>query len=1262
MSEKERNEAPGPPAPSTTALASAEPAQEEVKASDSSFKFFLRVFTYNDARGWTLNIIAVFFMIASGTVLPLMDVIFGKFINVFNKFATGQLSPSGYRSEVDKHSLYFIYLFIGKFISTYIWTFLINLTAIRTTKELRIAFVTSLLRQEVSFFDSPSSSVSGQVTTNGNLINNGISEKLGLTIQAISQFVAAFVVAFAVQWKLTLIVIAIVPVNIVVTIICVIWDTGVEYRMFDIYGKSGSLAEEAFGTIRTAHAFWAFPKLTRRFNAILEEAAQVGAVKSLIYAILFPVEFFCIFAGYALAFWQGIRMYSEGEITQPGTVVTVIFAVLVAAQALTQIAPQTIAISKATAAASDIFAIIDRKSNIDSLSTEGATIDGFKGDIKLRDVKFSYPTRKDVPVLHGLDLDIPADKTTALVGASGSGKSTIFGLLERWYTPSAGSITLDGQEIESLNLQWLRTNIRLVQQEPTLFSGTIYQNIVDGLTGTPLSTISDEDKRARVENACRSAFAHDFISDLPQGYDTVIGERGASLSGGQKQRIVIARSIISNPKVLLLDEATSALDPKAEKIVQLALNNVAKGRTMVVIAHRLSTIRDADNIIVMAKGEVIEQGSHDNLTAQNGAYARLVKAQDLGSGTLEEDSGPEADAHEDDLDRPLTTVSTNASAGGPLGIKDEESYSLFHGLWLILAENPTLWWAYFLVAIACIAGGATYPALAVLFAKTMQAFETIDVSRVNFFSLMFFVVACGNLVAYAVAGWLSNVVAQHVMKRYRGELFNDTLRQDMLFFDQPEHSTGALVSRLSAEPTSLTELVSMNIALLLINIVNLLSSSILAIVYGWKLGLVLALGALPVLVASGYVRIRLEFSFDDDTAKRFSRSSGLASEAVLAIRTVSSLALESAIISRYRSALEGIAAKSIGGLGWRMLFYSLSQSISFLVMALGFWYGGRLVSTGEYSTGIFYTVFIAVVFSGESAAQFFQYTTSITKARTAMNYIFAMRRNRLLQDAPDDDEGQDAEKSAKGTHVEVTEVAFAYPLRPKLQVLRDISVDIESSKMVAFVGASGCGKSTMIALLQRFYDPTAGVISSDKDDIKTLNRRFYRKDVALVQQEPVLYQGSIRENVALGIEDREPTDDEVIDACRQSNVWDFISSLPDGLGTPCGNQGLSLSGGQRQRIAIARALIRQPRLLLLDEATSALDTESEKIVKEALDRAAEGRTTVAVAHRLSTIRDADLIVVFERGRVVQMGTHEELIAKRGIYWEMVLGQSLDREA
>ncbi|KAI5463945.1 P-loop containing nucleoside triphosphate hydrolase protein [Mariannaea sp. PMI_226] len=1194
-----------------------------------------RVFTYNDLQGWIFNTIAFVAMVAAGTLLPLMDIVFGKFVNVFNDFVNGTLSPAGYRSEVSKYSLYFVYLFIGKFALTYLWTMLISITAIRTTKALRTDFVRQTLRQEVSFFDSPSSSIAGQITTNANLINHGISEKLGLIVVGLSTFFTAFIVAFCVQWKLTLIVICIVPVNIIVTIICVVFDMGYEYAMFDVYSRASSLAEEAFATIRTAHAFWAFPKLSKRFSSILEDAGKIGAKKSLIYAILFPTEFFCIFSGYGLAFWQGMRMYSSGEIENPGTVVTVIFAVLVAATALTQIAPQTIAISKASSSAQEMFKMIDRKSKIDSLSEEGERIPKVEGHIQLRGVQFAYPSRPDVRILHGLNLDVPAEKTTALVGASGSGKSTIFGLLERWYEPSGGSITLDGCPIESLNLQWLRTNIRMVQQEPTLFSGSIYQNVVDGLIGTDLAQLPEDDKRDLVIEACKSAYAHDFIEQLPNGYDTYIGERGASLSGGQKQRVVIARSIISNPRVLMLDEATSALDPNAEKVVQMALNNVARGRTMIVIAHRLSTIRDADNIVVMAKGEMIEQGTHKELIDMAGTYSRL-------------------------------TIASRASAHVVHNATDDQeiNYGLLKCLYLVVKEQRPLWSNGVWLILISLGGGLTYPSLAILFARTMDAFAAVDVSKCNFYSLMFFVVALGNIVCYAIGGWVANVIGQHVMKFYRAEIFANTLRQGMPFFDDPDHGTGSLVSRLSTEPTSIQELLSMNLALIMVNIVTITSSSILAIAYGWKLGLALVFGALPVLVIGGYMRIRLEFKFDDDTAARFAKSSNLASEAVLGIRTVSSLALEGAVIQRYSTALEGLAKDAIGSLGWKMLAYALSQSASFLAMALGFWYGGRLVSTGEYTTEQFYIIFIGVIFSGESAAVLFQYTTSISKARTAINYVFNLREQLVLRDDEADENGAWGGKkvSEKGPEVVCDEVGFAYPRRPKLQVLRDVSIKMEPGKMVALVGASGCGKSTMVALIERFYDPTTGVICLDGQDIKTKDRRLYRRGIALVQQEPVLYQGSIQDNISLGLETGNPTDDEIADALKQANIYDFVISLPEGLNTPCGNQGLSLSGGQRQRIAIARALIRKPRLLLLDEATSALDTESEKIVKEALDEAAEGRTVIAVAHRLSTIRDADLIVVFAKGKVAQMGTHEELIAKRGLYYEMVLGQSLDRDA
>jgi ATP-binding cassette subfamily B (MDR/TAP) protein 1 len=322
------------------------------------------------------------------------------------------------------------------------------------------------------------------------------------------------------------------------------------------------------------------------------------------------------------------------------------------------------------------------------------------------------------------------------------------------------------------------------------------------------------------------------------------------------------------------------------------------------------------------------------------------------------------------------------------------------------------------------------------------------------------------------------------------------------------------------------------------------------------------------------------------------------------------------------------------------------------------------VSSGEYTTGQFFVVFIAVILGGENAAQFFSYTTSITKATKAANYIFWLRGQKP---AIAEDAGHDPKESEKDrdipTSVDCEEVDFAYPSRPNTNVIKHIYAHAPAGQFVAFVGASGCGKSTMISLLSRFYDPTSGVVKMDGHPIADIGPRQHRGRLALVQQEPVLYSGSVRDNVAMGlIEFTEPTEAQIEEALRNANILDFVHSLPEGLDTTLGNQGAQLSGGQRQRVAIARALVRQPRVLLLDEATSALDTESEKIVQAALMEAAKdgGRTTIAVAHRLSTIKDADAIFVFQAGRIVESGTHASLLAQRGMYFDMCEGQALYR--
>ena len=326
-------------------------------------------------------------------------------------------------------------------------------------------------------------------------------------------------------------------------------------------------------------------------------------------------------------------------------------------------------------------------------------------------------------------------------------------------------------------------------------------------------------------------------------------------------------------------------------------------------------------------------------------------------------------------------------------------------------------------------------------------------------------------------------------------------------------------------------------------------------------------------------------------------------------------------------------------------------------MGLGFWYGSRLIAKGEYTVSQFFVIFIAIIFGGQGAAQFFTYTTSITKAKGAANYILWLRT--VKANISDTEENRNRGPSGDDVSIDIESVEFRYKQRGATRVLRDISLSIKPGTFAAFVGPSGCGKSTIVSLLERFYDPTSGRIMLNEDDVALMSPVSYRRYMSLVQQEPPLYLGSVRENIAIGL-DYEPSEDEVREACHQANALEFVSSLPEGLNTPCGSKGLQFSGGQRQRIAVARALIRKPRLLLLDEATSALDTQSERIVQKALDEAASSRTTIAVAHRLSTIRHADVIFVIEDGKIAEMGTHEELQRLKRRYHAMCLAQSLDQ--
>jgi ATP-binding cassette subfamily B (MDR/TAP) protein 1 len=488
-----------------------------------------------------------------------MTVIFGRFVGDFNSFASDDADPSAFRDTVDTFVLWFIYLFVGRFAASYIANLAVSLAAIRTTTKIRKKLLNATLRQEIWHFDKETiGSIASQVTTNGNKINQGIAEKLAAIIQSIATFWAAFIVALTFQWKLTLIVMTLIPGIVVILSIGMTIDAGQEAKMVQIYSQAAVLAQEALSSVKTVHSFWAHEKLAARYDDFLVQGHKVGKKKSPNVGLVQSTNQFCTLAGMALAFWQGFRMFASGEIDSAGTVLTVLLSVTIGTTGLLQISMYIASIGGAASAANELFTLMAKPSELDPLSTDGDRPDKSRGDIELRGINFAYPSRPSAKVLDEFSLHIPAGKTTALVGASGCGKSTIVGLLDRWYVPESGEILLDGKDLSSYNTQWLRSNIRIVQQENILFRGTVFENVAKGLVG-PQRELPAEEQLRLVQEACKQSNAHDFIQAMPEGYQTQVGERARMLSGGQKQRLAIARSIISNPSVLLLDEATSAL-------------------------------------------------------------------------------------------------------------------------------------------------------------------------------------------------------------------------------------------------------------------------------------------------------------------------------------------------------------------------------------------------------------------------------------------------------------------------------------------------------------------------------------------------------------------------------------------------------------------------------------------------------------------------------------------------------------------------------
>lgn len=757
----------------------------------------------------------------SGSTLPLMNVVFGALVGDFTGYflPNTTVTQAQFQAALNRNALYIFCLFIARFFLTYINKFGFRMIGIRMSAAIRLHYLRSLFSQPIHVLDSmPPGSAAGTITTTANVMQLGISEKLGTFLEFLSTIITAIAIAFSYSWKLTLVnfsLIVFIGLSISALLPYIIKGTS---RATKAETRSTSVASEAFSAIRMVTACGAEAQMAKRFSVWADAARRHGLATSPLMATQFGLIFFSIYAAFALAFWFGGHNIQNSQI-----ILVVLMSVMMMVMSLERMSTPLIAVGKAMVAACEFFIIIDAPTpNYGNLKGPEVSADH---DIIFKGVDFAYPSRPHVKVLDSLDLTIQAGKLTAIVGPSGSGKSTIVGLIERWYTlqdqhviakaidpekkkkaaekkkkqekaakknggvVESGSddeeenveqpgdtgvpIELKGliqsgeHDLNAMDLRWWRTQIGLVQQEPFLFNDTIYKNVAYGLLGSEFENESEERKKELVREACKESFADEFIDRLPDGYETFVGDSGTKLSGGQRQRISIARAVIKKPKILILDEATSAIDVRGEKIVQAALDKVSQGRTTITIAHRLSTIRKADTIVVLKKGKVVEQGTHESLLEDDkGVYYGLVHAQHLSLGEPTDASDVET-TEEEDLDAMLVREKSAALSDNGAVVGQAQGWKrkgVVQSFGRLLWEQKKRFPSYSVMIVAAACAGAVSPMQAYLFAKILNVFilpiGSPEYNRdIDFWAGMWAVLALTNGFSYFTLGFLSTRIS-----------------------------------------------------------------------------------------------------------------------------------------------------------------------------------------------------------------------------------------------------------------------------------------------------------------------------------------------------------------------------------------------------------------------------------------------------------------------------------------------------------------------
>ncbi|WP_405505637.1 ABC transporter ATP-binding protein [Streptomyces purpurascens] len=925
---------------------------------------------------------------------------------------------------------------------------------------------------------------------------------------------------------------------------------------------------------------------------------------------------------------------------------------------------------------------------LELIDTEPSLQDGSKdlpadapATVEFDDVSFGYDT--DRPVLDGLSFEIRPGETLAVVGSSGSGKSTVSLLLPRFYDVTRGAVLVGGHDVRELTLQSLRSAIGLVPEDSFLFSDTVRDNIA---YGRPDAT------QEEIEKAARAAQADRFIRELPDGYDTTVGEHGLTLSGGQRQRVALARAILTDPRLLVLDDATSAVDARVEHEIHEALKGVMRGRTTLLIAHRRSTLNLADRIAVLDGGRLADIGTHDELQRRSALYRRLLTDPDE-LGAVSPGHTPPACPQEDTSVRDELDAEFDAERGVTprLWTGDRERKDL------ALAESPAT--PELLAQVEALPPATDVPDIDE--SRAVQPEESYGLRRLlRGFGLPLLVslalvatdagmglllpvlirhgidsgvtqAALGAVWAAALLGLLTVVVqwaaqigetrmtgrtGERVLYSLRLKIFAQLQRLGLDYYER--ELTGRIMTRMTTDVDALSTFLQTGLVTAFVSVVTFFGIMVALLVIDVELALVVFATLPPLIIATFFFR-RASVKAYELARERVSVVNADLQESVSGLRIVQAFRRERDGGRRFAGRSDSYRQARIRGQWLISIYFPFVQFLSSVAAAAVLIVGGARVDDGTLAIGslVAYLLYIDLFFA--PVQQLSQVFDGYQQATVSLGRI-----QELLQE-PTSTKSADEPLEVLSLRGEIAfeDVHFEYGAAGEGEAaLGGVDLRIPAGQTVAFVGETGAGKSTLVKLVARFYDPTGGRVTVDGTDLRSLDLTSYRHRLGVVPQEAYLFQGTVRDAIAYGRPDA--TDAEVEAAARAVGAHDMIATLDGGYLHEVAERGRNLSAGQRQLIALARAELVDPDVLLLDEATAALDLATEAQVNQATDRLAGRRTTLVVAHRLTTAARADRVVVMDRGGVAEDGTHEELLAHGGRYadlWRTFIGTAEPEE-